>query len=97
MTRSLLECCSRLRQIEREVDDSDDQDQMMSDAERWIAVESAVAHVQHENSQLHELVLSLQQELRTVVLRLERLERQLAEQSEPAEVRSPDLERPPHY
>lgn len=66
-------------------------------AERLIAVESALAHMQHDFEQLHGVALELQRELRQMTLQIQRLERRLEVLGEDPEVRSPEMERPPHY
>lgn len=60
-------------------------------------IESAIAHLQHDYDQLHQVALSLQQELRLVIAALERLQGRLDTLEESPEVRSPREERPPHY
>ncbi len=68
-----------------------------SPADRLIAVESALAHMQHDFEQLHGVALELQRELRQLTMRLQRLEKRLEVLGEDPEVRSPEMERPPHY
>ncbi len=66
-------------------------------AERIIAVESVLAHLQHDFERLHEVALAVQQELRQLTLHVSRLESRLDEATTEPEVRSADQERPPHY
>lgn len=68
-----------------------------SQADRLIAVESALAHTQHDFEQLHGVTLELQRELRQLTMRLLRLEQRLEVLGEDPEARSPENERPPHY
>jgi uncharacterized coiled-coil protein SlyX len=65
--------------------------------ERLIGLETAVTHLQHDFEQLHHVALELQQEVRAMSLRLQRLEHRLTQVEEPPETRSPDEERPPHW
>lgn len=64
---------------------------------RLIAVESALAHMQHDFEQLHTVALELQRELRQLTVRLQRLEQRFETFSSEPEERSPENERPPHY
>jgi uncharacterized coiled-coil protein SlyX len=66
-------------------------------AERLLALETAVAHLQHDFERLHSVALELQVELRQFTRRLERLEHNLERLAEPPETRSPADERPPHW
>lgn len=66
-------------------------------AERIVAVESVLAHLQHDFERLHEVALAVQQELRQLTLNVTRLESRLEEATTEFEVRSADQERPPHY
>ncbi len=66
-------------------------------ADRLIAVESALAHMQYDFEQLHGVALELQRELRLLTVRLQRLEQRLDVLGEDPEMRSPENERPPHY
>lgn len=60
-------------------------------------LESAVAHLQHDFEQLHQVLLSLQGDLRLIGQTLSKFDRRLALLSESPEERSPEEERPPHY
>ncbi len=66
-------------------------------ADRLIAVESALAHLQHDFEQLHGVALELQRELRQLTHRLQRLERRFETLGDEPEALSPEEERPPHY
>ncbi len=65
--------------------------------DRLVALESALAHLQHDFEQVHHVSLELQRELRQLILRLQRLEQRFETLGESPEVRSPESERPPHY
>ena len=65
--------------------------------DRLIRLELAVAHLQHDFEQLHQVALALQAELRTMSLALSRFDRRLMQLGDIPEERSPELERPPHY
>lgn len=60
-------------------------------------LESAVAHLQHDFEQLHQVLLALQGDLRLIGQKLTRFDLRLSQLAEPPEERSPELERPPHY
>lgn len=66
-------------------------------AEQIIAVESVLAHLQHDFERLHEVALAMQKELRQLTLKVSQLESRLEEATTELEVRSADQERPPHY
>lgn len=67
------------------------------DAERLLRLETAVAHLQHDFERLHHVALDLQTELRTLLVRLQRIEERQAQAADPPEIRSPADERPPHW
>uniref|UniRef100_A0A7C2JWC5 SlyX family protein n=1 Tax=Schlesneria paludicola TaxID=360056 RepID=A0A7C2JWC5_9PLAN len=69
----------------------------MTAEDRLVAIETAVAHLQHDVEQLHQVLLALQSEVRTVTLALDKLVARVDRLNEPPEVRSPEAERPPHY
>lgn len=65
--------------------------------ERLLKLEMALAHLQRDFEQLHQVALELQKELRLSTVRLQRLEQRFEQMGEDPEVRSPESERPPHY
>jgi uncharacterized coiled-coil protein SlyX len=65
--------------------------------DRLVALESSLAHLQHDFEQVHHVALELQRELRQLTLRLQRLEQRFEQMGEEPEMRSPESERPPHY
>lgn len=65
--------------------------------DRLINLETAVAHLQHDLEQMHQVLLSLHAELRGSRDQLATFERRLLLLSESPEIRSPQEERPPHY
>ncbi len=70
----------------------------MNDAEsRLLTLEMSVAHLQHDYDQLHEVALGLQSELRQLRQLLDKMTSRIDQLSTAPEVRSPELERPPHY
>lgn len=66
-------------------------------SDRLVSLEMALAHVQRDFEQVHQVALELQRELRHVMLRLQRLEQRFESMDEEPEIRSPESERPPHY
>jgi SlyX protein len=64
---------------------------------RLVAIETAVAHLQHDVEQLHGVVLSVQTELRAVQRILDKLTARVDRLGEEPEVRTPESEQPPHY
>lgn len=66
-------------------------------SDRIVALEMALAHLQHDFELVHQVALELQRELRQVTLRLQRLEQRFERMGEEPEIRSPESERPPHY
>ncbi len=65
--------------------------------DRLTAIESTVAHLQHDFDQLHQVALALQADMRLLQLTLQKLGTRLERMTEEPEVRSPEDERPPHY
>jgi SlyX protein len=65
--------------------------------ERLVAIESAVAHLQHNYEQLHHTLLAIQADLRGLRQALARLDSCVEKLQQDPEVRSPEAERPPHY
>lgn len=65
--------------------------------QRLIALETAVAHLQHELEQMHQALVSLHVELKGNREQLSLFERRLRQLAEAPEVRDPGEERPPHY
>jgi SlyX protein len=65
--------------------------------ERLLNIESAVAHLQHDYEQLHQVSLDLQHELRALHQLVLRIENRVDRLHDDPEVRSPEAERPPHY
>jgi len=64
---------------------------------RLVAIETTIAHLQHDVEQMHRVVLAVQTELRTVQLSLDKLVSRVDRMREEPEVRTPEGERPPHY
>jgi uncharacterized coiled-coil protein SlyX len=69
----------------------------MDSASRLVAIETAVAHLQHDVEQFHRVLLDVQTELRTLQLAFNKLIARVNRLGEPPEVRDPEAERPPHY
>lgn len=57
----------------------------------------AVAHLEHELEQMHSVLLSVQDELKTTRDQMSKLERRLVLVTDLDEQREPIDERPPHY
>lgn len=66
-------------------------------AERLLALESSVAHLQHDFDQLHQVLLDLQGELLGLRRGLDKINTRLEQFGDEPEVRDPAVERPPHY
>lgn len=66
-------------------------------AVRLVAIETAVAHVQHDVEKLHRVLLDVQTEVRRVQMAFDKLAARVDRLAEPPEVRDPVAERPPHY
>jgi SlyX protein len=64
---------------------------------RLVTIETAVAHLQHDVEQLHQVLVGVQTELRTLQLALDKLGSRVDDLREPPEVRTPEADRPPHY
>lgn len=65
--------------------------------ERLAAIESVIAHLQHDFEQLHQVTLALQGDIAQLHLTLAKLNARMVRLDEEPEVRSAELERPPHY
>ncbi len=65
--------------------------------DRLTAIESTVAHLQHDFDQLHQVTLALQTDVRLLQLSLQKLSARLEQWAQEPETRSPEQERPPHY
>jgi len=65
--------------------------------DRLVAIESAVAHLQHDYEQLHQAFLVLQGELQELRQAVARLDVRVDTLQQEPEDRSPEAERPPHY
>lgn len=65
--------------------------------DRLTAIESTVAHLQHDYDQLHAVALTLQDDVRQLRQVLDKIASQMERLTEEPEVRSPESERPPHY
>ena len=66
-------------------------------AERLTAIESTVAHLQHDFDQLHQVALELQADIVQIRMLLQKFSVRMERLAEAPEVRSPEMERPPHY
>lgn len=66
-------------------------------AARLTAMESTIAHLQHDYDQLHEVALTLQADVRQLRQFVEKMASQMEQLSAEPEVRSAEMERPPHY
>jgi SlyX protein len=66
-------------------------------SDRLVSLEMALAHLQHDFEQVHQVALELQRELRQLTVRLQRLEQRFDSIGEDPATRSPEEERPPHY
>ena len=65
--------------------------------DRFVSLESLIAHLQHELEQMHEVLLAQQGEMDSLRRDVKRLESRLAQVDEEPESREPLDERPPHY
>jgi SlyX protein len=66
-------------------------------SERLIAVESVVAHLQHDVEQLNSVILRQQTEIDALKRTVDHLESRIDETDAPPETRNAEEERPPHY
>ena len=64
---------------------------------RLTAVETLLTHLQHELSQMHEVLLAQAEELRTLRDRAAKLDGRVDKLEDEPEDRDPRAERPPHY
>lgn len=65
--------------------------------DRLVAIEMALAHLQNDVQQMHEVLLSLQQELRVTHRQVGTLEGKLLAMEAPLDPERPVDEKPPHY
>ena len=65
--------------------------------DRLIRLETAVAHLQHDLEQMHQALVSLNDELKGHREQMSRIDRRLQQLAEPPEIRDPETEQPPHY
>ena len=64
---------------------------------RIIGLETAVAHLQHELEQMHQVLLAVQADLNAAREKMAKLETKIVHTNEDSEQRNPSEERPPHY
>ena len=71
-------------------------DQQSSD--RFVQIETLCAHLQHDVDQMHQVLLAMQNDMKSLRLQLERLQSRLSDlqPDEPDKI-DPLAERPPHY
>ena len=62
-----------------------------------MALEMAVAHLEHELEQMHSVLLAVQSELKAAGEQVSKLERKIVLLRDADEPRDPVDERPPHY
>ena len=66
-------------------------------SQQIIDLQMTVAHLEHDLSQMHDVLLAVQADLKAMRDQMAKLERRVVLSGEPAEQRDPNDERPPHY
>lgn len=60
-------------------------------------LELLFTHLQHELQQMNEVIIEQHREIAGLHEKIQELTNQVHSLEEPAEVRNPELEKPPHY
>ncbi|MFN0195131.1 MAG: SlyX family protein, partial [Planctomycetaceae bacterium] len=68
-----------------------------TDLDRFVRLETLCAHMQHDVEQMHQVLLAVQNDMKTLRLQLNRIQSQVADAQDGEGTRDPQSERPPHY